>query len=91
MTDAMDYFEELQAEIDRLKVLNDIFRRELKVAREVAKEAYSYMTYTLQSHLFDASKPFDMSVFAPEAYEMMPRADQCLFDKLKAYSDMLKG
>lgn len=85
----MDYFEELEDEIARLKLLLDIKDRELKAARKVVCEAYWWLAYHWQSHMFKApnNNPFrvDMSVFAPEVYPMMPKAEQGLYNALAAY------
>tara|TARA_R110000868_G_scaffold90558_1_gene251256 strand:- start:1070 stop:1282 length:213 start_codon:yes stop_codon:yes gene_type:complete len=49
----------------------------------VAKAAYWLTAYNWQSHLFNAPMhDFDMSIFAPEVREMMPRAEQLLYDAL---------
>lgn len=47
-----------------------------------AEEAYWLLAWTWQSHLTGPGKPFDMSVFAPEARNMMTKAEQDLFDAL---------
>lgn len=49
---------------------------------EVAREAYWLLAWTWQSHLFDGAKPFEMSVFAPEAYTMMNESERCLYRAL---------
>lgn len=47
-----------------------------------AEEAYWLLAWTWQSHLTGPGKPFDMSIFAPEARNMMTKAEQDLFDAL---------
>ena len=99
----MDYFEELEDEIARLKVLLDIKDRELKASRKVVYNAYWHLAYEWQSHLFDVpngmlasddmskkSSIIDMSIFAPEVYPMMARSDQLLYDALSAYEEAMK-
>lgn len=50
---------------------------------ECAEAAYWLTAYNWQSHLFNAPMhDFDMSIFAPEVREMMPRAEQLLYDAL---------
>lgn len=93
MSDMMDYYEELVAENDKLKVILAIKERELKVARKVVQEAYWRLAYDWQSHMFEVPKqPFrvNMSFFAPEVYPMMGRSDQQLYDALAAYEEALK-
>jgi hypothetical protein len=88
----MDYFEEQEAEIDRLKLLLDIKERELKAARKVVQEAYWRLAYEWQSHMFDVpKKPFrvDMSLFAPEVYPMMGASERALYDALAAYEKVM--
>ena len=93
MSDMMDYYEELVAENDRLKVVLDIKERELKAARKVVQEAYWRLACEWQSHMFDVpKKPFrvSMSFFAPEVYPMMTKSEQELFDALAAYEEAMK-
>lgn len=54
-----------------------------KAAYEVCKEAYWLLAWSWQSHLFNAGNPFNMTVFAPEAYDMMNTGERNLFDALK--------
>ena len=92
MSDMMDYYEELVAENDRLKVVLDIKERELKAARKVVQEAYWRLAYDWQSHMIDVPKhPFcvRMSFFEPEIYPLMNKADQELYDALAAYEAAL--
>jgi hypothetical protein len=89
-----DFYEELVDENDRLKVILHIKDRELKAARKVVQEAYWYLAYQWQSHMFDVPKqPFrvNMSMFAPEAYPMMTRSEQLLYDALAAYETAMGG
>ena len=99
----MDYFEELEDEIARLKVLLDIKDRELKASRKVVYNAYWHLAYEWQSHLFDVpngmlasddmskkSPIIDMSIFAQEVYPMMARSDQLLYDALAAYEEAME-
>lgn len=89
-----DFYEELVEENDRLKVILDIKNRELKAARKVVQEAYWYLAYQWQSHMFDVpSKPFrvNMSMFAPEVYSMMTKSEQELYDALAAYETAMGG
>ena len=93
MSDMMDYYEELVAENDRLKVVLDIKERELKAARKVVEEAYWRLAYEWQLHMFELPKhPFrvKMSFFAPEVYPMMTNSEQELFDALVAYEEAMK-
>lgn len=93
MSDMLDYYEELVAENDRLKVVLDIKERELKAARKVVQEAYWRLAYDWQSHMFEVpKKPFrvNMSFFAPEVYPMMGRSDQQLYDALVLYEKALR-
>ena len=93
MSDMLDYYEELVAENDRLKVVLDIKERELKAARRVVQEAYWRLAYDWQSHMFEVpKKPFrvNMSFFAPEVYPMMGRSDQQLYDALVLYEKALR-
>jgi hypothetical protein len=93
MSDMLDYYEELVAENDKLKVVLSIKERELKAARKVVQEAYWRLAYDWQSHMFEVpQKPFrvNMSFFAPEVYPMMGRSDQELYDALSAYEEALK-
>lgn len=48
----------------------------------VAKQAYWLLAWTWQSHCFSAPRPFDMGVFAPEAYTMMNEGERCLYRAL---------
>ena len=99
----MDYFEELEDEIARLKVLLDIKDRELKASRKVVYNAYWHLAYEWQSYLFDVpngmlasddlskkSPIIDMSIFAPEIYPMMAISDQLLYDALAAYKEAME-
>jgi hypothetical protein len=93
MSDMMDYYEELVAENDRLKVVLAIKERELKAARKVVHEAYWRLAWEWQSHMIDVLKqPFrvNMSFFAPEVYPMMGRSDRQLYDALAAYEEAMK-
>jgi hypothetical protein len=55
--------------------------QERDAALKVAEAGYQYLAYTLQSHMFNQpSRPFDMSVFAPEAREFCNRSEQLLYD-----------
>ena len=103
MSDMMDYYEELVAENDRLKVVLDIKDRELRASRKVVYNAYWHLAYEWQSHLFDVpngmlasddmskkSPIIDMSIFAPEVYPMMARSDQLLYDALAAYKEAME-
>lgn len=56
--------------------------QQMKPFRAAAEEAYWLMAYNWQSHLTGPGKPFDMSIFAPEARDMMTKAEQDLFDAL---------
>lgn len=47
-----------------------------------AEEAYWLLAWTWQSHLTGPGKPFDMSIFTPEARNMMTNAERNLFDAL---------
>ena len=47
-----------------------------------AEEAYWLLAWSWQSHLTGPARPFDMSIFTPEARNMMTKAEQCLFDAL---------
>jgi hypothetical protein len=92
MSDMMDYYEELVAENDRLKVVLAIKERELKAARKVVQEAYWRLAWEWQSHMIDVPKqPFrvKMSFFEPEIYPLMNKADQELYDALAAYEAAL--
>lgn len=92
MSDMLDYYEELVAENDRLKVVLEIKNRELKAARKVVQEAYWRLAYDWQSHMIDVPKhPFcvRMSFFEPEIYPLMNKADQELYDALAAYEAAL--
>jgi hypothetical protein len=89
-----DFYEELVDENDRLKIILHIKDRELKAARKVVQEAYWYLAYQWQSHMFDVpEQPFrvNMSMFAPEAYPMMTRSEQLLYDALAAYETAMGG
>ena len=89
-----DFYEELVDENDRLKLVLDIKERELKAARKVIYEAYWHLAYQWQSHMFDVpKKPFrvNMSMFAPEAYPMMTKSEQELYDALAAYETAMGG
>lgn len=93
MSDMSDYFEELTAENDRLKVVLAIKERELKAARKVVEQAYWRLAYDWQSHLLDVPKtPFrvSMSFFEPGVYPMMGSSDQQLYDALAAYELAMK-
>lgn len=48
----------------------------------VAEQAYWLLAWMYQSHLFEHGKPFDMSIFAPEARDLMNKGEQDLFDAL---------
>lgn len=94
MSDMLDYYEELVAENDRLKVVLEIKNRELKAARKVVQEAYWRLAWEWQSHMIDVPKqPFrvKMSFFAPEVYPMMGRSDQELYDALSDYEKAMAG
>lgn len=93
MSDMLDYYEELVAENDRLKIVLSIKERELKAARKVVQEAYWRLAYDWQSHMFEVpKKPFrvNMSFFAPEVYPMMIKSEQELYDALAAYEETMK-
>lgn len=93
MSDMMDYYEELVAENDRLKVVLDIKDRELRASRKVVYNAYWHLAFEWQSHMFDVpKKPFrvSMSFFAPEVYPMMTKSEKELFDALAAYEEAMK-
>ena len=94
MSDMLDYYEELVAENDRLKLVLSIKERELKAARKVVQKAYWRLAYEWQSHMFEVPKhPFrvNMSFFAPEVYPMMAKSDQELYGALAAYEEALNG
>lgn len=82
----MDYYEEQDAEIDRLKIILDIKERELKAARTVVKAAYWWLAYNYQGALIDMAKPVDMNVFEPGLRDLMPNVDRYLFDALEEYA-----
>jgi len=86
----MDYFEDLEDEIARLKVLLDIKDRELKASRAVVKASYWWLAYTYQGHLVDFSKNIDMTVFERGLRDLMPNADRNLYDALAAYEEAMK-
>jgi hypothetical protein len=89
-----DFYEELVDENDRLKVILDIKERELRAARKVVQEAYWHLAYQWQSHMFDVPKQtfrVNMSMFAPEVYQMMTRSEQELYDALAAYETAMGG
>ena len=90
MSDMLDYYEELVAENDRLKVVLSIKERELKAARKVVHAAYWWLSYTYQGHLIEIGKSVDMSVFDRGLREMMPNADMRMFDALTAYEEAMK-
>lgn len=91
MSDMMDYYEEQEAEIDRLKLLLHIKERELKAARRVVHTAYWYLAWTYQNHLIEIDQPVDMSVFDQRLREMLPNVDMHMFDALKAYETAMGG
>lgn len=94
MSDMMDYYDELVAENDRLKVVLDIKERELKAARKVVQEAYWRLAWEWQSHMIDVPKqPFrvKMSFFEPEIYPLMNKSDQELYDALSEYEKAMAG
>lgn len=82
----MDYYEEQDAEIDRLKIILDIKERELKAARTVVKAAYWWLAYNYQGALIDMAKPVDMNVFEPGLRDLMPNTDIYMFDALDEYA-----
>lgn len=89
-----DFYEELVDENDKMKLILDIKERELKAARKVVQEAYWYLAYQWQSHMFDVpGKLFrvNMSMFAPEVYPMMTKSEQELFNALAAYETAMGG
>lgn len=57
-------------------------RERSKAFKGAAEEAYWLLAWTWQSHLTGPGKPFDMSIFAPEARDMMTKAEQDLFDAM---------
>jgi hypothetical protein len=90
----LDYYEELVAENDRLKVVLEIKNRELKAARKVVQEAYWRLAWEWQSHMIDVPKqPFrvKMSFFEPEIYPLMNKSDQELYDALSEYEKAMAG
>jgi hypothetical protein len=94
MSDMLDYYEELVAENDRLKVVLEIKNRELKAARKVVQEAYWRLAWEWQSHMIDVPKqPFrvKMSFFEPEIYPLMNKSDQELYDALSEYEKAMAG
>lgn len=52
--------------------------------QKVAEEAYWLLAWTWQAHIFSAGPVLDMDAFAPEARNMMNKAEQDLFDALQA-------
>lgn len=90
MSDMLDYYEELVAENDRLKIVLDIKQRELKAARAVVKASYWWLAYTYQGHLVDFSKNIDMTVFERGLRDLMPNADKHMYDALAAYEEAMK-
>ena len=90
MSDMLDYYEELVAENDRLKVVLAIKERELKAARVVVKTSYWWLAYTYQNHMVDFSKNIDMTVFESKLRDLMPNADRNIYDALAAYEEALK-
>ena len=87
----MDYFEELEDEIARLKLLLHLKDRELQAARKVVHTAYWYLAWTYQNHLIEIGRPIDMSVFDQGLREMLPNVDMHMFDALKAYETAMGG
>ena len=90
MSDMLDYYEELVAENDRLKVVLAIKERELKAARVVVKASYWWLAYAYQSHMIDFSKNIDMTVFERGLRDLMPNADRNMYDALAAYEEAMK-
>lgn len=92
---AMDYYEELDDENVRLKIVLRIKENELKAARKVVYDAYWNLVFKWQSHMIDvpSSKPFrvNMSCFEPYVYQNMDRSDQALYDALAGYELAMGG
>jgi hypothetical protein len=91
MSDMMDYYEEQEAEIDRLKLILHLKERELKAARKVVREAYQSLAYTYQGYLIEYKGTIDMSVFDRGLYDLLPNNDRAVFDALLAYETAMGG
>jgi hypothetical protein len=62
--------------------MTDNTNEQVKPFIAAAVQAYWLLAWTWQSHLTGQGKPFDMSIFTPEARNMMTNAERNLFDAL---------
>jgi hypothetical protein len=68
--------------------MNEDERKHVESLRAIAYHAFWKLAWEWQSYMYEAPTTFDMTMFAPEAREMMNSVDQKLYDALAAFHPM---